>query len=297
MRTMNSAITATQLDDFYEQQRTGLRSFLCSHRAHCDGICKEQCGAERVGPFASGVGEEYGQDQVPRLAFLSSGPANQGESCGKTSQDYSEFLNSETRQSETNNAHWLMTKRHAIALLLPITEKLTLDTVARRICNINSVKCRQNNHPTDDPPKELFDNCKAGILAELLFLRPDILVIQGCKGWDVIMEGCRTGTISFLKSWDMNSAVAQFEDCDSISYEINIKDGPFRILDTHDSNVVFARMGNDHVALLLWTYHPSSSWINRKYVRQDQMPKTVYKKYCLEVHPLILQAYLALKES
>lgn len=296
------------LDVFYEKRNIGAKNFACQFADQCEKKCTGSgTGPKRAGPFGAGVGKNYKQrryqkERIPGLVFLSLGQIGKHP---QSSVEYSKFLNDPSRQADTNNPHWKATKQHGLGILTEngLEGYVDEDNAAQHFCNVNSVKCRDTSSESDDPDIALFENCRNHILAELEFLKPDVLVVQGKNAWFVLKAAFESQKLEIASEWQLPSdkSVAQPNkpDVGSISYSISL--GEAGNLTTRCSEVVLFRFADKHPCLMLWTYHCAYRKDKREIssqLVQDGINSTLnHARFNEEIHPLIVAEYLKLLDQ
>jgi len=181
-----SAVFSSQLAEFYLRERIAVGDHF-----HCgnEGSCRVAASGRGMKSGAEAhVGTEYGQLRRVVVVSLDAG----GET--KTLAEKQADVEQETKDS--CNPHMRGTWRVVEALL-----GLGADVSPFPFCAItNSAKCTASDGKRDMAPPALFENCRSLARAELEILRPQVVVTQGGKAWNVLSEAVEAVDKSWLNS-------------------------------------------------------------------------------------------------
>ena len=175
-----------ELDRYYKEQKIAAMSFGCRHRGLCDSG-----NGHFVKAKEAFVGSEYVKGTLPRVLFISLDAASVSEEPNDRTWPY--IRDQEENHFDHNyhrNKHWRETHAFALEILKDIAQKRDIDLtkVCRYFANVNSAKCKDMNKGTHQGSARLFKNCKEYICNEVEILRPDIIVTQGDRAKESIIN-------------------------------------------------------------------------------------------------------------
>lgn len=136
------------------------------------------------------VGSRYGEDRMPRLAFLSLDP---GRGRPRPADRMAEAVRQRTLaddlRSLPRNRHWYRTHEMAHTLLRMFDQSLVLDDARLYFAHVNTGKCRHTQTSRQQARRTLFRECRRFVPGELRILCPDIVVTQGKDAKKAVLIG------------------------------------------------------------------------------------------------------------
>lgn len=158
-------------------------SFRCPHYPECSA----NVGSEKfVRAREADLGEEYGQNDAPRIVVVSSDPAS-GTRGGFGSQLDELLLAREEDSFNSRKEHWYRTYETVFRFLRETHDpEILFDQAATLFAHISAVRCSENNDHGANASSLMARNCRSYFKPELLALRPQVVITQGERAEDAV---------------------------------------------------------------------------------------------------------------